>query len=302
MNMSGNLIFLIVAFMILAYFLIRNLVNTVFNADKLKLDKIRDDQITKVSVSQEEKDAKELEQMRGLIGTITGPFGDIFSQNMSSKRIYDLTRKLRFTEWDKYFDAYTFTTFIWVLRIVGVLVIILLMKALSFLAFIIGGLLIVMPEFLLHNTYKNKQDVLTSGFPEMINIISGYLSANMLFTEAVVHALPHIAPDWQPIMEKFVTKANISSVDEALEWLAYAVDIAPIREFVSIVKLNLELGNSVKDSFAEQADKVRDMLEIINEKKIASRKSMATMVQAPLLLCIIAAFALPTVGSIIDIL
>lgn len=302
MNMSGNLIFLIVAFMILAFFLIRNLVYTVFNVDKMDLDKEREKQLESFSISQEEKEAKELEQMRGLIGTITGPFGDVFSQKMSSKRIYDLTRKLRFTEWDKYFDAYTFTTFIWILRIVGVLVIVLLMKALSFLALIIGGLLIVMPEFLLHNTYKNKQDVLTSGFPEMINIISGYLSANMLFTDAVKHALPHISPDWQPIMEKFVIKANISSVEEGLEWLAYAVDIAPIREFVSIVKLNLELGNSVKDSFAEQADKVRDMLEIINEKKIASRKSMATMVQAPLLLCIILAFALPTIGSIIDIL
>lgn len=103
-------------------------------------------------------------------------------------------------------------------------------------------------------------------------------------------------------MEKFIIKANLSSVEEALDWLVYSVDIGPIKEFVSIVKLNLELGNSVKDSFAEQADKIREMLAVINEKKIAKRKSMATMVQAPLLLCIIAAFALPTVGSIIDIM
>ena len=102
-------------------------------------------------------------------------------------------------------------------------------------------------------------------------------------------------------METFIVKANMSSVNEALDWLAYSVDIAPIREFVSIVKLNLELGNSVKDAFSEQADKVRDMLELINDRKIASRKSMATMVQMPLLLCIIAAFALPTIGSFIDI-
>lgn len=302
-GLSGNTAFVVIVFLIVAFFFIRNLVNTIFNVDKMDLDKEREKQLRGFDTSSKEaEEAAEIEQMRNMIDTLTNPFTDFVAERADNVKVYNLNRKLRFTEWDKYFTAYSFTAFVWILRILGVAIAAGLYSVLEFLSLIIGAILIIMPAFLLNNTYTNKQDELMTGFPEMINIISGYLSANMLFTEAVKNALPHISEAWKPTMEKFIIKANLSSVEEALDWLVYSVDIGPIKEFVSIVKLNLELGNSVKDSFTEQADKIREMLAVINEKKIQKRKSMATMVQAPLLLCIIAAFALPTVGSIIDIM
>ena len=63
----------------------------------------------------------------------------------------------------------------------------------------------------------------------------------------------------------------------------------------------MTFADIIRTSF-ESAAVILRIVGFINEKKIASRKSMATMVQAPLLLCIILAFALPTIGSIIDIL
>ena len=237
-GLSGNTAFVVIVFLIVAFFFIRNLVNTIFNVEKMDLDKEREKQLKGFdSSSKEAEEAAEIEQMRNMIDTLTNPFTDFVAERADNVKVYNLNRKLRFTEWDKYFTAYSFTAFVWILRIVGVAIAAGLYSVLEFLSLIIGGLLIIMPAFLLNNTYTNKQDELMMGFPEMINIISGYLSANMLFTEAVKNALPHISEAWRPTMEKFIIKANLSSVEEALDWLVYSVDIGPIKEFVSIVKL-----------------------------------------------------------------
>lgn len=306
-NLSGNLIFCIVIFGAVLFLFIHNLFTVVFKIDKRNLDEERSKQLTEKPKQNKSDEEKDIEQTRKLVETLTAPFVDFAADYFNGNKLYQIQRKLKFIEWDKYFEPLQFVVLQWICRIGGAVIAIVLYNLLGddgiahLLSIAIGVIIIILPGLLLNNTYKNKQNDLMNGFPEMINIISGYLSADMLFVDAIRYSLPHMSEHWQPIMNNFVVKAELSSTEDALEWLKYAVDIVPIKEFVSVVKLNLELGNSVKDSFAQQAEKVQDMLNEIIEKKIEKRKMYTTIVQAPLLLCMMLAFALPTLGSLIDL-
>jgi hypothetical protein len=78
------------------------------------------------------------------------------------------------------------------------------------------------------------------------------------------------------------------------------VDIFEIQEFFSLVRLNIEQGINVKESFDGQREKVVDMQFEAMMGKIGQRQMMATVLQGPLLITMIVSFGLPVLYSMVN--
>ena len=87
---------------------------------------------------------------------------------------------------------------------------------------------------------------------------------------------------------------------EAIDRLCEEVNVFEVTEFFSLVKLNLEQGINIKESFESQTEKVKEMQMEVMLKKIGQRQMMAKAIQAPLLLCMFAAAGLPTFYSMMN--
>lgn len=241
------------------------------------------------------------EQIRQVIHTITNPIVDNVISKRPIKNIHKLERKLKVAGWDKYFIPAQWNAFRVVLVIVGIFFFLLfstqsLVFGLLFLAFFSLG-----PNFLLNNSYSNRTENLLIYFPETVRIISGYLSAGLLLPDAFKETAKDASSEWKPMLEEFVAKCNTTDILTALDWFKNEVDIVEAREFFATIRLSLELGSSAKNGFIEQADRIQQLLRDSMQKKIEKRKVWATLVQGPILLCVMAAFALPLVGTLKDI-
>lgn len=157
------------------------------------------------------------------------------------------------------------------------------------------------PSFLLNNSFSNHKEALLLNFPETIKIMSGYLSAGKILPEAVEETAKNCSPIWSGLLLKFRAKCDTDGIENALDWFKEEVDIVEAKEFFTTIKLTLELGGTARKGFAEQADRIQDMLRDAMQKRIEKRKVWATVVQAPIFLCIMAAFALPVIGTFADI-
>jgi hypothetical protein len=122
----------------------------------------------------------------------------------------------------------------------------------------------------------------------------------MPLVEAIENAVPYVGPTWKPVLDEFLVNANLYSQNDCLDMLKKTVPIFEVNEFFSLLQLNLEQGIDVRECFESQADKIKGMQMDVIMGKINGRKTMATIVQAPLMLCMMAGFMLPTISGMLN--
>ncbi|MFJ8531407.1 type II secretion system F family protein [Bacillus sp. NPDC094106] len=242
-------------------------------------------------------DLTEDEQTRAFVEKITRPVLRYIIPKMKIRNMDELEKDLKMTKWDKYFNASQYMAMNVTLKIIGVVALVLLIPVSIPFALIWFTAFFFLFGFLFNNSVKENKAKLLAGFPDFIRITRGYLSAGIPFTQAVEGSIPYVGEAWRPLLQEFIVNCDIHSVEEAIDKLREKVDIFAVRELLSLVRLNLEQGADVRESFERQIDKVREMqLEAIMNK-IAKRQLLAMALQGPLLLTLIGAFGLPTFYS-----
>lgn len=243
---------------------------------------------------------KEDADLNELIDTVTKPvIRHIFSR-FKPKRLDGLETDLKMAKWDKYFTPIQYRALNLLLKAIGIVAFLLLSSQAMVIALIWLVALCFGMDFMFKNSIKNRKEKLIADFPDFIRITEGYLSANVPFAKAVSECIRYVGDEWKPILQKFVIDCELKSIDEALDNLKREVDLFEVREFVALVKLTLEQGGDARESFSAQADKIREMQMDMIAVKIGKRQTMGVILQAPLLLCNLLVFGLPTVGSMMN--
>lgn len=235
------------------------------------------------------------------IDTITKPVIDHIFSKFKPSGLQKLEKDLRLIGWDKQFTPEQFKALEFLLRIVGVFILIILSAAGETLfGVIMGGAACIFPRMALNGEVDAVKTKLLSAFPDFVRIVQGYLTIEQPFVTCVENSLKFVGEAWKPILEEFIVLCNTRSVEDALGWLQDEVDIFEVKEFVSMVKLSLEQGGNVRQSFDEQAHKVTEILQDLIRIKIEKRRIMSIAVQAPLLLCCFVVFGLPVFSEFLN--
>lgn len=288
-----NVIVFAILAVIFGFFFLRNLMMLLFSMENYNIHKKRLRQL-------DFNNKKEEADVNDLIDKVTKPVIEIVFSRFKPKKLEYVERKLRMAKWDKHFTAIQYRALNLLLKVVGLIAFLLLYKANVLFAGIWGFGLFFGMDVLFHNSATNRRERLFNDFPEFIRIVEGYLSANMPFPKAVEESIKYVGDEWKPVLKNFVIECEIKSIDEALDYLKEEIDLFEMREFISIVKLNLEQGGDAIDSFSAQADKIRELQMDLIAIKIGKRQTMGVIIQAPLLLCNLAVLGLPTIGSMKD--
>lgn len=234
------------------------------------------------------------------IEAITKPVISYILPKIKPDDYESLERKLRFAGWDQTFNPSQFRAVGLLLKVAGVLALIVIYPISWMFAVVFFALLFFGINFLLNNTVNNKKEELFKEFPDFIQIIQGYLMANIPLTKAVEETIPYVGEEWSLMLRDFVLNSNVYSIPDAIDMLCDDIQIFEVQEFFSLVKLNLEQGVDIKESFESQSGKVKEMQMEVILKKIGARQMMAKAVQAPLILCMFAAAGLPTIYSMMN--
>ena len=268
-----------------------------------------DNTTTKARLKQFSKGVKQdsestLETINSLTEMIREKWFPVLQKYLPSLRIDNLEQldsDIKFIAWDDTFTAESYIATNIALKIIGVILCILLCM-MGGIYMILAGVVTLLACFLLLDTMfkgevKGKNEALFTDFPELVRIISGYLVAGMDLVRAMESSAKYVSDDWKPILNQFVLNCNTLGTTAALDIMANTVNMFEVREFVSLVKLTMEQGGDAKESFAAQAEKVAQMQKDQFLLKIGKRKTMASVVQMPMLLVNMAVIAIPTMVS-----
>lgn len=279
--------------LIFSYFFLRNVFMLLFSMENYNIHKRR---LKQLDFEKKKEDAS----INELVDSITKPIIQHVFSRFKPKNLEELERGLRMAKWDKNFTPIQYRALNLMLKIIGIVLFLLLFKKSMLIAGIWAFVMIFGMDILFKNSVVNRRDRIFNDFPEFIRIVEGYLTANMPFPKAVEESIKYVGDEWKPILKNFVIECEIKSIDEALDFLKEEVDLFEMREFISIVKLNLEQGGDAKDSFTAQADKIRELQLDLIAVKIGKRQTMAIILQGPLLICNMMVLGLPTVNSMMN--
>lgn len=256
---------------------------------------------TNERIKKDNKKEEDAKQTRELIEKVTAPIIRHVMPNISYKKdLSELEKNLRFAGADKYFNATQYTALILLGRVVGLLLFVLLFPYNQMFAVMWFAGPALLPTMLFKNTIVNKKEAILLGFPEFINISKSYLVSGMPFEKSVEESIFYVNKEWQELLKNYLINSESYSKKECLTMLAEECNSFEVREFISIVKLNLEQGIDIKDSFDSQYEKIKDLQMLAIQKKIESRKIWAILIQAPVLLTILVAFGLPIAESMMN--
>lgn len=248
------------------------------------------------------KKEAEAEQIRKLVESIANPLIKHVMPNIEYRKdLESLESNLKFVGADQYITATQYIVLILAGRVVGVVAFALFAPLAIPMAVLWFFALAIFPSFLFSNSIKNKKESLLLGFPEFISISKSYLVSGMPFEKAVEESLIYVNKDWQELLKSFLVNSKTMSRKECLEKLAEESNLFEIKEFMSLVQLNMEQGIDVRDSFERQYGKIKELQNLAFIKKIESRKVWTILIQAPILLAILGAFGMQTFESMLNI-
>lgn len=285
------------ALLIVAFIIMKNFWSLINRRDE-KLDNRREKQLKfndKRTSSQDMTTA-------GLVDVVTSPVRRYIMPKVTvdETKMEKLAKDIQLAGWDG-FDPLTFTALDITLKILGVLMALLFIAKSPVMALIWFVIPFVGLRFLFKNSISDRKYKLMAEFPDFIRITQGFLCSNMTLVDALENALPYVGPTWRPIIQDFIIEANIYSQDECIEQLKEKVPIFEVHELWSLIQLNLEQGIDLKESFNNQALKVKGMQKEVMLNKITKRQMMATAIQAPLMLCMMGGFMLPTLSQMMNL-
>lgn len=292
MNLIFKYVFLILAIGSIAIFG-RNIFMLIFSMDNYSIHKKRLKQLQ----FNNKKLSSDEEQTKEIIDKVTTPIITYILPKIKLRDMDEIQRDLKMAKWDKYFSPKQYLAMNILLKIIGIVVLILLLHISIPFALIWFLALFFLMGFLFKNSVKERKSKLLSQFPDFIRITQGYLTADVPFVKAVEQSINYVGEEWKPVLQDFIINCDIKSIEEAIDTLQKDIDIFEVRELLSLIKLNLDQGIDVKESFDRQAEKVRDLQLEVLMNKIAKRQMMAIILQGPLLLVLIGSFGLPTFYS-----
>lgn len=290
--MNTTMFMLTIGAMICFWLFIHQIFNTLFAINDYKNKRKRLSQLS--GMDQHRK--TDQEQLEELLETVTGPVITHYFQKKKPKNLASIDRNLKLIGWDKYMDAERKVALTIVTKIIGLIVGGLFALVSPFLGLLWGALLMFLFDIGYSVTVQNKLEALLVEFPDFIETVESYLSADYDFERAVRETLP-TTDHWQPILREFLITCQYENLQSGLRQIHEMVDIFEVREFLSILQLGIEQGLDMRDNIAHQSSRIAELQDVAFAKKIANREVMAIVVQGPLLLCILLAFALPTFGD-----
>lgn len=293
---------IIVLFIICFAVFIRNISKIIFRDNEIKKALKRQAQLNTFNNSTEE--LSEDDQLRNLIKTVSSPFEKGLFKRYRVVEKPTFLFKLQFSDAVKYFPTvvsfYAFNAFLVVVATLFGSVI--SFSAHSYIPLIVFDVLaVVLPTFLLNNSCTEKAEKLFYGFPDFIRICEGYLIAGMTFPTAVEESIPYVDDSWKPFLKKFIVDCDLESQEKAIENLKDSIPNFEIKEFLALVKLNMEQGINVKECFDRQSERIKSMQKTAMLGKIKKREMLGVLIQAPLLISIFVAFGLPVVESFMSL-
>ena len=202
--------------------------------------------------------------------------------------------------WDRYMDAERKVALSLVCKIAGLVVGGFLFMIEPFIGVIWGAALMFTFDLAYTVTVQNKLEALLIEFPDFIETVESYLSADYDFERAVKETLPS-THHWQPILREFLVTCQYENLQTGLKQIHDMVNIFEVREFLSILQLGIEQGLDMRENIAHQSSRIEELQDIAFAKKIANREVMAVVVQGPLLITILVAFGLPTVDQFMNL-
>lgn len=290
-----NIVF-ILAGALLFFFFSRSLFGMMFSMDDYRNHQKR---MRQLQFTDEGK--AKIESTEKAIETVTSPVIQYLLPFLKKTDTEKLKRDLKISGWDTYYTLEQFVAMRLILKGIAVVSGILLYQIAPFFG-VVGFLVFFFGfSFLMKNAAEENRKKIFNSFPGFIRIIQGYLSAGIPLATAIEESFPYMSPEWKVIMKKFLVNANLLSLSDAIARLNEEIDIFEIQEFFSLVKLNLEQGIDINESFSSQREKVLDMQYEVILNKIGQRQIMATLVQAPSLLALFVAFGLPTFHSMMNL-
>lgn len=300
--MNVQLSILIVIFILLLAIFTRNIFKVLFKDNKLKKEMQRQAQLSNFTSESDKK--SEDDEIRDLIKKVSSPFEKTIFKRYRVIEKPSFSFKLRFSGADKYFPTivsfYSANIFLCiVLFFFGSIISISAHSTLPLIIFEVLG--IVLPTFLLNNTCTEKSEQLFYGFPDFIRICEGYLIAGMTFPTAVEESIAYVDDVWKPFLKQFIIDCDLKSQEYAIDNLKSSIPNFEIKEFLALVKLNMEQGINVKECFDNQSERIKSMQKTAMLGKIKKREMMGVIIQAPLLISIFVAFGLPVVNSFMNI-
>ncbi len=288
---------MVVACLIVILIIAKNIFSLISKRDE-KLDNKREKQLKfndKRTSSQDMTTA-------GLVDTVTSPVRKYIMPKVTidETKMEKLAKDIQLAGWNG-FDPLTFTALDITLKILACLMALLFIAKSPVMALIWFVIPFVGLRFLFKNSINDRKYKLMAEFPDFIRITQGFLCSNMTLVDALENALPYVGPTWRPIIKDFIIEANIYSENECIEQLKEKVPIFEVHELWSLIQLNLEQGIDLKESFNNQALKVKAMQKEVMLNKITKRQMMATAIQAPLMLCMMGGFMLPTLSQMVNL-
>lgn len=207
----------------------------------------------------------------------------------------ELNKELNFVGWGKYMQAEQFRALNIIMRSIGFLLALVIWPIFWPIGLVLGGTLMAGLPFYLKMDVNEKKAKMLGEFPEIIRLTQGYLAASQTLTDSIEHTLPYVAENWRPILENFVKNSRTRSEKVALDMMKEEVAIPEVREFTSLIRLSMDQGVNMYESFEGQYEKIRSIQLQAMMSQIHNRKNMAIMIQFPILLMIFIAIGLPTV-------
>lgn len=241
------------------------------------------------------------DETKEFLNSFTQPVIKYILPRLKLKDKEGLQKDLDFSGWSKWMGAEQYRALSIITKVLGVVMGVFLAPTTWQFALVWAVLLIFGLNFFLNNSVKNKKEAMFNNFPEFIRLVQGYLAAEMQLTTAIENTIEFVSEDWKPYLKEFVINARTRSVSDALDRMRDDIDIFEVKELLSLIRLSIEQGVDVQESFENQNEKVREMQLSVMMSKIEKRKMMAIILQAPLLLTIIIALGLPTLEAMMNI-
>lgn len=280
------------------YLFIRNVFSLMFSVDNHSLHKkrLKQLQFNNKRTSSDDRSTKEF------IDKFTSPVANhVLPKITNLGDMSKLERGLEMSQWNKMFTPTTFVAMDLTLKIIGVVIFAVIGPFSWQFGLVWFLILFFLFRFLYSNSRNERRFRLLSQFPEFIRITQGFLTSNMPLPQAIESSLPYVGEEWRPLLQEFVINTEVYSQNECIDMLSNKVDIFEVRELWSLIKLNSEQGIDIKESFNNQADKVREMQLEVMMNKIGKRQTMSIAIQGPLLLTMILSFGLPTFASMANL-
>lgn len=232
-------------------------------------------------------------------GKISEPIIKYLFPHIRIGDLEEVEKKLKGSQWDRFFTPIQFVAISIGLKIVGVFLFVAFIaksKFIAILLFLIFGFLL---DIGLKSEMKERHDKLLVGFPDFIEVMNVYLSSGKTYTESLMETMKTMSGDWKKIIEKMIIVSSTGDIDGSLDVLVEEYNTVDVREFTSLIKISrAQGGGNLGSAFKDQARKADEMYIDAKEIQIEKRKTIAIMIQAFLMIAFMVAFGLPMIGRL----